>query len=53
MKSLLKIETVNDLGLYFSIQYESAGKLVEDELIPNGRDVAVTDDNLDEFIIKR
>jgi hypothetical protein len=53
MKELLKIDRVEDLELYFVVQYEHFGKMVHDELIPNGSNVQVTQDNLDEYIIKR
>ncbi len=48
-----KIENLEDLGIYFNIEYILNGKLASEDLIPNGRSIHVTKENLDNYIIKR
>ena len=40
--------------IYFTFDYEDeSGRFQQEDLIPNGRDILVTQDNLDEYINKR
>ena len=48
-----KIEKLDDLGIYFNVEYILNGKLVSEDLIPNGSTIHVAKDNLDEYIKKR
>lgn len=48
-----KLEKVNELGLYFAVQYESKGEILTDELILNGNNVLVTNGNMDHYIERR
>jgi hypothetical protein len=41
------------MGLYFVVQYNLEDKLVSDELIPDGSNILVTNNNIDEYILKR
>ncbi len=49
----MKLDNVEDLELYFSVEFELLGKIVQDELIPNGSNIRVTNKNLHEYIKKR
>jgi hypothetical protein len=53
LKELKKVNKVNELGLYFVVQYESKGELLTDELIMNGNNVLVSNQNLDNYIERR
>jgi hypothetical protein len=44
---------IESLGLYFVVQYERNGELVSDELVTNGSNIAVTNDNYKQYINKR
>lgn len=46
-------KTIGDFELFFEINYESSGKMNTYELIPNGRNVQVTEKNLHMYIEKR
>jgi len=48
-----KIAKLDDLGIYFNIEYILNGKLVSEDLIPNGSQIHVTKENLDQYIAKR
>ncbi len=48
-----KIDKLDDLGIYFSIEYILNGKLVSEDLIPNGSRIHISKENLDEYIKKR
>lgn len=48
-----KIEKLDDLGIYFNVEYILNGKLVSEDLIPNGSSIHVSKENLDEYIKKR
>lgn len=48
-----KIEKLDDLGIYFNVEYILNGKLVSEDLVPNGSNIHVSKDNLDEYINKR
>ena len=48
-----KIENLDDLGIYFNIEYILNGKLVSEDLIPNGNTIHVSKDNLENYILKR
>jgi hypothetical protein len=50
---LKKVERVEDLGLYFVVQYKIDDKLVSDELIENGSEILVMSSTLDNYIQKR
>jgi hypothetical protein len=43
-------DNLEDLEIYFIVQYEMDGRLLTDELIPGGLDIKVTKDNLDDYI---
>jgi hypothetical protein len=51
---LLKKERDNldSLEIYFIVQYEKDGKLMTDELVPDGSNIKVTAENLDDYITK-
>lgn len=52
-KTVAEKEKGNDIssfGLYFVYGYERFGQSFEEEIIPNGRETLVTNDNLDFFI---
>ncbi len=49
----MKLDRVDDLGLYFVVQYENDGKIVSDELVPDGNNILVTKTNLNDYIMKR
>lgn len=48
-----KIQNLDDLGIFFNIEYILNGKLVSEDLIPNGSSIHVNKENLDDYIIKR
>lgn len=47
------MENLDDLGLFFEVQYKFEESLQTDELISNGSNIPVTKDNLNEYITKR
>lgn len=47
------MERVSELGIYFEVQVEIQGKVHTDELVKNGSEVLVTNENLDDYIKKR
>jgi hypothetical protein len=47
------VEKICDLDVYFVVQYDLNGKLVSDELIPDGSNILVTNNNFNEYIKKR
>lgn len=48
-----KFEKLDDLGIYFNLEYILNGKLVSEDLIPNGSSIHVSKENLNEYIQKR
>lgn len=50
---MLKISNINELEIFFVVEYEMGNQIVHDELIPNGANIKVDDDNLHEYILKR
>ncbi len=53
MKELKKMERLDDLGIFFNIEYVVNGKLVSEDLIPGGSLIPVDKQNIDEYIFKR
>ena len=50
---LKKIENIEELELYFLINYEIEGVMYSEELIENGGNIQVKNDNLDQYIEER
>jgi len=48
-----KFEKLDDLEIYFNVEYILNGKLVSEDLIPNGSTIHVSKENLNEYIKKR
>jgi hypothetical protein len=46
-------ESLEDFEIYFCVEYECGGKIVSEELVPNGSNIKVTQHNLDDYITKR
>jgi hypothetical protein len=45
-------ENLESLEIYFIIQYEKDGTLLTDELIPDGNNIKLTSENLEDYILK-
>merc|ERR1712176_61138 len=41
---------IEDLGLYFAVEQNNFGQVVEENLVPNGKDVRVTNANVIKYI---
>jgi hypothetical protein len=53
LKAIKESKEINEMELYFSVQNMIDGKVVEEELIPNGLNTKVTNENVDFFIQKK
>ena len=53
MKELKKLKDFEDLGIYFNVEYLRNGKLVSEDLIPNGSNIQIDSKNIDQYISKR
>lgn len=54
LTEMKKIEKIEDLEVYFSIQYETqTGKYETEEFVPEGNSIKVTNDNVSEYIFLR
>jgi len=53
LKEIENFHDIEDLGLYFIVNYEKKGKIYTEELKENGNNIAVTKNNFREYIDKR
>ncbi len=53
MTELDKIKDIESLGLYFVVQYQKSGEILSDDLVTNGSNLTVTNENYKDYIKKR
>lgn len=53
MRELKKLNTFENLGIYFNVEYFCNGKLISEDLIPNGQNILVDKQNVEEYVYKR
>jgi len=53
LEELMKLESLEDIGLYFVVNYEKDNVIYTEELIKDGGNIQVTKDNLNQYIEKR
>ncbi|ELP89987.1 ubiquitin-protein ligase, putative, partial [Entamoeba invadens IP1] len=50
LKEVAKTDDLSALGMYFETTKDVFGEIIDVDLIPNGRNVLVTNDNIDQYI---